>query len=74
LSSPLLALRGGRFYPASFIIDGLTYDAPESDEDNQNTHTIFESTDLLLRDFDLFHVRKGGGRLDARIKSVPVQA
>jgi hypothetical protein len=69
-----LLLRGGGFCPASFIIDGLAYDAPESDEDSQNTHTIFGSTDLPLLDSDLFHVRNGGGRLDARIKSVPVQA
>ena len=40
-----------------FIIGGLIYGAPEFDEDGQSTHATFEATDVLLRDFDLFHVR-----------------
>jgi hypothetical protein len=39
-----------------FIIGGLVYGAPEFDTDSLSERTIFEATEVRLRDFDFHHV------------------
>lgn len=39
-----------------FIIGGLVCGAPEFDEDGLNERTMFEATEVKLRDFDFYHV------------------
>jgi hypothetical protein len=39
-----------------FIVGGLVYGAPEFDPESLNEHTIFEATEVQLRDFDFYHV------------------